>query len=102
MSTNERNFAEKRDFIRMFIDAPVEFTIAGSGSWCSGTGKNLSGGGLSFSCEEELSVDDQVEIKIHPETPVTPSYEAKVRVIRVIPEEDGIYTISAQVEEITS
>ena len=33
MSLDEQDYAEKRDFIRMFIDAPVDFTIAGKDEW---------------------------------------------------------------------
>ena len=100
MSLDDQDYAEKRDFIRMFINAPVDYKISGEADWVTGTGINLSGGGLSFKTDQQLSKNDKVEIKLHPVTEVTPPLEAKVTVIR-IDEEDGDYLISAKIDRIT-
>ena len=102
MSLDDQDYAEKRDFIRMFINAPVDYAIAGSGDWQSGIGKDLSGGGLSFTTKGTLSEGDKVDVKLHPITPVTPPLEAKVTVIRVDPEEDGNNVVSTKIDRITS
>ena len=100
MSVNEQDYDEKRDFIRMFINAPVDFSISGTDDWHTGTGKDLSGGGLSFSAEKYLSEGDQVDIKLHPITPVTPPLEAKVTVIRADKVEDNSYLVSTRIDKI--
>ncbi|MFT5452906.1 MAG: hypothetical protein ACI9N9_002404 [Enterobacterales bacterium] len=107
MSLDDQDYAEKRDFIRMFINAPVNYAIADSGDWKSGIGKDLSGGGLSFTTEGSLSEGglsegDRVDVKLHPITPVTPPLEAKVTVIRIDTEEDGRNIISTKIDRITS
>lgn len=102
MSQDDVDFAEKRDFIRMFIDAPVDFSITGTGEWFKGTGQDLSGGGLSFSTQQSLSEGDKVDIKLHPITPVTPPLEAQVTVIRADQLEGDTYSISTKIEKILS
>ena len=107
MSLDDQDYAEKRDFIRMFINAPVDYAIADSDDWKSGIGKDLSGGGLSFTTEgnlseSDLSEGDKVDVKLHPITPVTPPLEAKVTVIRIDAEEDGRNVVSTKIDRITS
>ena len=101
MSVDDQDYAEKRDFIRMFINAPVDFRISGAEDWTKGTGINLSGGGLSFKTDQPLSESDKVEIKLHPVTEVTPPLEARVTVIRIDEHEDGELLISAKIDRIT-
>ena len=102
MSSDDQDYAEKRDFIRMFINAPVDYAITNSGEWKSGIGKDLSGGGLSFTTEEALSEGDKVDVKLHPITPLTLPLEAKVTVIRIDEDEDGKNIISTKIDRITS
>ncbi len=97
---DDQDFAEKRDFIRMFINAPVDFAIKDSNDWHSGVGIDLSGGGLSFSTKQSLSVGDQVEVKLKPITPVTPALEANVVVIRSDTTDDGTFNVSTKIENI--
>ena len=100
MSVEEQNYDEKRDFIRMFINAPVEFAIAGSDDWNTGTGKDLSGGGLSFTSNISMAEGDKVDIKLHPLTPVTPPLEAQVTVIRTDAVDDNSYIVSTRIDKI--
>jgi len=102
MSLDEQDYAEKRDFIRMFINAPVDFAIAGTDEWFNGIGKDLSGGGLSFVTEHELSEGDSVNIKLHPITPVTPPLDALVTVIRADKSDEGQFCVSTKIEKISS
>jgi len=102
MSVDDQDYAEKRDFIRMFINAPVDFTITGTDTWYTGVGIDLSGSGLSFKTGQSLSEGDKVDIKLHPITPVTPPLEAKVTVIRTDAEADGEYTVSTKIDNIVT
>ncbi len=102
MSQDEQDYAEKRDFIRMFIDAPVDFSILGSDNWSKGIGKDLSGGGISFTSEQPLSEGDKIDIKLHPITPVTPPLEAVGIVTRCDKGDDSEYILSTKIEKIVS
>ena len=100
MNQNEQYYAEKRDFIRLFIDAPIDFAISGTAQWFQGKGIDLSAGGLSFTTEQALSAGDNIEFKLTPVTPVTPSLEATVSVIRAEKNVDGKYVVSVRIENI--
>jgi len=102
MSEDEQDYAEKRDFIRMFINAPVDFAIQGTDTWFQGLGIDLSGGGISFSSEAQLSEGDRVDIKLHPITPVTPPLEAIGVVTRAYTDDSGQNIISTKIEKIVS
>jgi hypothetical protein len=100
MSIEEQDFAEKRDYIRMFINAPVDYSISGADDWKEGLGKDLSGGGFSFTTSHPLSAGDKVDIKLHPVTPVTPPLEAHVTVIRADDNGQGQFIVSTKIEKI--
>jgi len=102
MSQDEQDYAEKRDFIRMFINAPVDFSLSGSDNWSKGMGIDLSGGGISFTSGQPLSDGDRVDIKLHPITDVTPPLEAVGVVTRTDKGEDGKHIISTKIEKIMS
>jgi len=102
MNQDEQNYAEKRDFIRMFINAPVDFALSGSDNWSKGMGIDLSGGGISFTSEQPLSEGDRVDIKLHPITDVTPPLEAVGVVTRIDKCADGKYAVSTKIEKILS
>ncbi len=102
MNQKDQDCAEKRDFVRMFIDAPVDFALEGTGNWFQGIGKDLSGGGISFSSQQQLSEGDKIDVKLHPITPVTPPLDASAVVTRVAQGKDGDYIISTKIEKIHS
>jgi len=97
---DDQNFAEKRDFIRMFMNAPVEYKLKESDSWETGTGIDLSGSGLSFSTNKPLAEGAEIQVKLNPITPVTPSLEAITIVTRSDESEDGLFIISNKIKEI--
>ena len=100
MSREDQDYSEKRDFIRMFIDAPIEYCAAGTNQWQKGTGKDLSATGIAFVANESYQPDDLVEIKLKPATEVTPPLEATVKVIRSEPCDEGGYELSTIIEKI--
>lgn len=100
MSREEKDYSEKRDFIRMFIDAPVDYALKGTGQWQKGVGKDLSASGMAFTVNEDVSVGDLVEIRLKPATEVTPPLEATVKVIRCEAVSSGGYELSTIIEEI--
>ncbi len=102
MSQEEQDYAEKRDFIRMFINAPVDFSIIGSDNWSEGKGIDLSGGGISFTSDQPLSEGDKIDIKLHPISPVTPPLEAIGIVTRCDKEDANGYIVSTKIEKIIS
>ena len=99
MSREDQEYSEKRNFIRMFIDAPIEYCKSG-GDWQKGTGKDLSATGIAFIANESHSEGDLIEVKLKPATEVTPPLEATVKVIRSTAAEEGGYELSTIIEKI--
>ena len=102
MSVKDHDYDEKRNFIRMFINAPVDFAIKDTNDWKTGTGIDLSGGGLAFTSDHSIDAGVQVTIKLQPITSVTPPLEAIVTVIRTDDNEDGLFNISTKIDKILS
>lgn len=100
MSREDLEYSEKRDFIRMFIDAPIEYCASGSNDWQKGIGKDLSATGIAFIANEDYSEGDLIEVKLKPATKVTPPLEATVKVIRSEPAESGGYELSTIIDKI--
>lgn len=100
MSREDQEYSEKRDFIRMFINAPISYCASGSTEWQQGTGKDLSATGIAFITEQSFSEGDLIEVKLKPETNVTPPLEATVKVVRCAANEGGGYELSTIIEKI--
>ena len=100
MSREDQDYSEKRNFIRMFIDAPIEYCASGSDNWQKGTGKDLSATGIAFIANEDYSEGDLIEVKLKPATDVTPPLEATVKVIRSEPYEPGGYELSTIIDKL--
>ena len=100
MSREDQEYSEKRDFIRMFINAPVSYCASGTDEWQKGIGKDLSATGIAFVTNESYNEGDLIEIKLKPETTVTPPLEATVKVMRCEANEGGGYELSTIIEKI--
>lgn len=100
MSREDQEYSEKRDFIRMFINAPISYCAENSTEWQRGTGKDLSATGIAFITEQSFNEGDFIEVKLKPETNVTPPLEATVKVVRCTANEAGGYELSTIIEKI--
>jgi len=100
MSREEQDYSEKRNFIRMFINAPMEYKAEGSDDWQTGYGKDLSATGISFTVTDAVDEGALLEIQLKPETDVTPPLEATVKVIRCEATADEGFELSTYIEKI--
>lgn len=93
-----RDFDEKRDFFRVDVDTQIRVNVNGKEE--IGQVKNLSGRGMMFIFESELEKEAIVEVKINPETEITPPLHANVRIVRVAKQRRGPgYEIGAVIQE---
>lgn len=92
-----RDYSERRDFIRMFIDATVNFRLPGNPELHSGKSRNLSGSGLLFSSPMELQPDQLIEFKLGSAQSKVAPLEGEARVVRAKPGEAGCYEIAAEI-----
>ncbi len=84
MESASRNYQEKRNYIRMKIDAPVNIGVVADGSTYKGVCRDLSGGGLLIELDTVLPAGTKVEVSIVSGHGHNPMLNAKAEVTRVI------------------
>jgi hypothetical protein len=101
MSSLDREYEEKRDFIRMFVDAKVEITDPETDDRFIGDSKNLSAGGVAFLCEQSFSVGKRLQVKVSSEQSKLPPLKADLVVIRCDKSNDNLFEIAGTIENVS-
>ena len=97
----ERNYVEKRDFIRMFIDARVEVIDVDNGLTHIGEAQTLSGRGLSFVAEFEPAMGARLNVTVASRQSRLPPLHAEFYVVRVIPSGGGRFEIAGELSNVS-
>lgn len=97
MSTADREYSEKRDFIRMAMNTTVEVYPAGQTEGLTGTCSDLSATGMSLHLDAGLDIGTEVRVVIASPNAQFESLNASARVIRCEAEEDGRYRLGLEV-----
>jgi len=84
MNIADRNYQEKRNYIRMKIDAPVTVTIGADGSTLDGVCRDLSGGGMLIEVNTTLPIGTKTEVSISSGHTRNPMLRATAEVSRVL------------------
>jgi len=84
MSSIHRDYQEKRNFIRMKVDTPVNVTLASKGQRYDGICRDLSGGGMLVELATALPVGTELEVSIESGHGHNPMLHAKAEVTRVV------------------
>ena len=87
MSQNDRDYAEKRDFIRMRVDADVTLLYAGQiiPAMCV----DLSSSGMQVQAPRSFKVGDKLSVRIDSEHSALKGLEAETEVVWMADLEDG-------------
>ena len=83
MSLASRDYSEKRNFIRMQMNTPVEIILEPSKELLNGTCLDLSGSGLQVLMDRSLPTGSKMEISIKPPYGDSPIMRANAEVTRV-------------------
>ncbi|WP_096087571.1 PilZ domain-containing protein [Agaribacterium haliotis] len=84
MSLADRNYQEKRGFLRMKIDSPVDIELLEDGSHHRGICRDLSGGGMLVEIDSTLPVGSELKVRIASGHGHAPILEANTLVARVV------------------
>lgn len=87
MVLEPRPFSEKRNFIRMKIDTPVQ--VRYNGESLTARCRDLSGSGLLLASASALPVDAEVEIHIAQDGENRQPFNASARVVRIDSNDEG-------------
>lgn len=88
MNLANRSYEEKRNFIRMKVNTPVDIRVD-EVRRVHGTCHNLSGGGMLVSLPESLPLGCQLEVTVSSSHGHSPMLRALTRVSRVQPAEQN-------------
>lgn len=94
-----KDHAERRDFIRMAVNAELRFGTCGGELSSKGHTRNLSATGIQFVTENEVQPGAELELEVLSENGRVPPLRAKVAVIRVDRSDDGL-VVAAQMLEV--
>jgi hypothetical protein len=101
MSSLDREYEEKRDFIRMFVDAKVEITDPENNERFIGDSKNLSASGVAFLCQHAFEVGKRLKVKVSSEQSKLPPLQADLVVIRCDKTDNDQFEIAGTIENVS-
>lgn len=84
MNSANREFQEKRNFIRMKIDTPADVELLDGDTKAQGICRDLSGGGMLVELDSALPVGAEVRVRISSGHGHAPMLEALTEVTRVV------------------
>lgn len=83
MNLASRDYQEKRNFIRMKIEAPIAVTSVSNGESVQGICHNLSGGGMLISIPSPIPVGTTLEATVRSSHGHSPMLKALAQVNRL-------------------
>lgn len=87
MSQKDRDYSEKRDFIRMPIDSIVQ--LVDGERRINGSCLDLSSTGMQVLAPTSLKIGDRLRVLIPSEHPTLKGLDAETEVVRIATLEDG-------------
>jgi len=87
MSQNDRDYAEKRDYIRMRVDADI--TLLYAGQIIPAVCLDLSSSGMQVQVPREFRVGDKLSVKIDSDHIALKGLEADTEVVWLADQEGG-------------
>ena len=89
MYSANRNYQEKRNYIRMKVDTPVRIIVNSNNDVIEGICKDLSGGGMLLELDSTLPVGTTANVSIASGHGHAPMLKANAQVTRVIAQPDS-------------
>lgn len=101
MSSNSmRDFSEKRDFIRMKVNAEVDVSVLGDDRKIRGICRDLSGTGMLLEVAEPITVGSELNASLPSNNDSFPAFDTKVRVIRCEPLDNGNRLVGVEILQV--
>ncbi|MDB5983792.1 MAG: hypothetical protein JWQ69_4807 [Pseudomonas sp.] len=87
MSQNDRDYAEKRDYIRMRVDADI--TLLYAGQIIPAVCVDLSSSGMQVQVPRSFKVGDKLSVRIDSEHSALKGLEAETEVVWLADQDEG-------------
>lgn len=99
MDRINRNYNEKRNFIRMKIDTPADVVIESQGGNIQAVCRDLSGGGMLIESPEDLDIGLELVVKLASHHLNNPMLKARTVVARSKENRGGGFTLGLEIIE---
>ena len=100
MSSIDKGFSEKRDFIRMKISAPLSAKLSHDEGVIEGLCRDLSGGGMQVETTTEIPAGTDLVVEISSDHGHNPTLHARAKVARCIPDGENGFSLGLEIVEI--
>ena len=100
MGILDREYSEKRNFIRMQVNTPVKVNLAGEEFSYEGICRDLSGGGMLLTIEHEIPLNTELKVTVISEHGHSPMLEANCSVARLEPGPDSSYLLGLEIQQV--
>lgn len=80
---NTASSNESRRYPRMAVDCVIDYRHVEHDQPVQGQAKNISGNGMLFIADREITVGSLLEIQVRPGNPSIPALDAVVEVVRI-------------------
>ena len=100
MSSIDKGFNEKRDFIRMKISAPLSAKLSHDEGVIEGLCRDLSGGGMQVETKTQIPEGTDLVVEISSDHGHNPTLHAKARVARCSGDSENGFMLGLEIIEI--
>ena len=100
MSSIDKGFSEKRDFIRMKISAPLSAKLSHDDGVIEGFCRDLSGGGMQVETRTNIPVGTELVVEISSDHGHNPTLHAKAKVARITGSQEQGFMLGLEIVEV--
>ena len=100
MSSIDKGFSEKRDFIRMKISSPLNARIAHNENVIEGLCRDLSGGGMQVESKTELALNTELDVEVSSGHDKSPTLHATAKVVRSVADGNQGFILGLEIIEV--
>ena len=100
MSSIDKGFSEKRNFIRMKISAPLSATLSHGEGVIDGLCRDLSGGGMQVETKTKIALDTELVVEISSDHGHNPTLHARVKIARCNEDQNQGFLLGLEILEI--
>ncbi len=100
MNPRSRDWAEKRDFIRMKVNTEVTITVEASNQKIMGVCRDLSGNGMLLEANQPIAEGQTCRTSLNTPSAALPSLNAELKVIRCTQLGEDRYQLGTEIIQI--
>ncbi len=100
MSSIDKGFSEKRDFIRMKISAPLSAKLSHDEGVIEGLCRDLSGGGMQVETKIQIPEGTDLVVEISSDHGHNPTLHAKAKVARCRGNSESGFMLGLEIVEV--